>query len=130
MGDAILTITLSLGGMLVLTGLGALLVRGAVRWAWVGAVGLAMVVHDAALTRGFGVVERLPVVDADWNVSGKVFAIIAVLALAILFRLPRHELGLSVGRAVGARLGWMICLLLVVLTVAAALFLPGERAVG
>lgn len=128
MTDAILTIGLSLGGLLVLCGLAALVVGGAVRWAWVGAAGLATVVHDVALTRGFGLIDRIPVIDADWNVSGKILSIIAVLVVALVFRLPQRELGLSVGAAPGARLGWVVCLLLVAVTITAAVVLPGDRA--
>lgn len=126
MTDAAITAVLSASGLLVMALLGALVARGQVRWVWIAAALGSVLVHDIALTRGLGLIARVALLDAEWNVTGKLYAIAAVLILAALLRMPRRELGLSLGTGGKAWSGWIVCLILVSMLAIAVVVAPGE----
>lgn len=128
MVNAVITLGLSVAGLLVLSLLGAALARGRVRWVWIAAAAGAAMVHDVAVTRAFGLIPKLAGLDADWNVSGKVYSIAALMILIGLLRIPRREIGLSLGMARGSGLGWLVCLALVAILAAVVFLMPGEGA--
>lgn len=126
--DTVLMMALSASGLLILSLIAAGVNRGQVRWRWIVIAVLAVALHDVALTRFGHLLPPWPTLDADWNVSGKLYAIVAVLVMAALLRMPRSELGLVMGTGARARLGWIVCIGLVAALAGLALVMPGERA--
>lgn len=59
----------------------ALFQRGRVAWGWLAAALALVVVHDALLTDGWGLLT-LPNLGENWNWTGKVLALLAMLAVA------------------------------------------------
>lgn len=58
----------------------ALFQRGRVAWGWLAAALALVVVHDALLTDGWGLLT-LPNLGENWNWTGKVLALLAMLAV-------------------------------------------------
>lgn len=81
MPDAFVSIMAVAGIILTVCVVGAVLHRGRVVWGWIAAALILIVVHDALLTNGWGLVA-LPGIGETWNWTGKLLALAGTLAVA------------------------------------------------
>ena len=121
--DAILNAAVAAGLVALLALTGAMAARFRVDWAWIVAAIAVTGLHALAL-RSSG--EWLPtwgVLDHNWNVSGKGYAIAASVFLVLAFRIDLHALGITWRWDRKAMIGWVslaaLALILIGLAVAA-----------
>lgn len=81
MPNGLVSILAVCGVMLAASLAVALLQRGRVGWGWIGAGLVLVVVHDALLTDAWGLLS-LPGIGETWNWTGKIAALLGMLAVA------------------------------------------------
>jgi membrane protease YdiL (CAAX protease family) len=104
----------------------ALALRGRVKWGWLAAALILMVVYDALLTRGYG---HLPIRfwPSDWNWEGKTLAVALSLAVASLPLMGWRRSGLTLKQdRRGLHGALMLSGLLIALFLGLALYFPGQ----
>lgn len=109
------------GALAVLAG------RGRLRPGWLLAALLLMVLRDALVLRGYGLVPNL-FPGSDWNWTGKLLALAGLLAVALLPAFGARRCGLVLRQAPGAGVAWGIFAGIAVLLFALAAWYGDGRA--
>ncbi|PLR28983.1 CPBP family intramembrane metalloprotease [Caulobacter zeae] len=116
---AIVAMLLAAGGAI------ALVRRGGVDWRWLLAAAGFVLLNDALLTRGYGLLPQL-LPAGDWNWQGKILALAATLAVAAV--VGRKAAGLTLVQARGSlKAALPVARLYVGLFLALALVFPNEK---
>lgn len=107
------------------TGLvGAVLLRGRIRWGWLLATLPLMAIYDALLTRGYGHIP-LHFWSSNWNWEGKALAI--GLSLVVASMLGWRKVGLTLKQdRTGLPGALALCGVLAALFLGLAVWLPGQ----
>lgn len=124
MPNGLISILSATGVVLVAALVAALLSKGKVRWGWLAAAVGLMIVHDAAVTGAWRLID-LPNYGDDWNWTGKGLALALSLAIAALPALGWKRSGLTL-RQEGLIPALTVSVVAVSIFLGLAFWFPGE----
>jgi hypothetical protein len=120
MSDALIEIALHMAVVLALALPVALALRGRTSVGWLAtALGL-MLLRDALVLRGYGLVPDL-FPGSDWNWTGKLLATAGLLAVAALPAFGLHRCGFTLQQARGSAVAWGVFAAVALLILALAI---------
>ena len=126
MPNALISILAVTGILLAVAGVGAMLHRGRIAWGWLAGALVVVVLHDALLTRAWGLVP-IPGIGDNWNWTGKLLGLAGALAFAAHPALGWRRSGLTLAQdRRGLRGALVLSTVIVAVFVGLALTTGGE----
>ncbi|WBH15951.1 CPBP family intramembrane glutamic endopeptidase, BDIM_20840 family [Sphingomonas radiodurans] len=101
--DGLVSIACIVAMLFAAGGVIALVRPGSVDWRWLAIAAGLVILNDALLTRGYGLLPEL-VPDARWNWQGKLLALAATLGIAALPAFGWRHAGITLRQARGSLL--------------------------
>lgn len=127
--DNLLTLAAVLATLLIVGGVIGLLDRRRFDPRWLLIAALLVLIEDALVTRGYGVIPR--VIGGHWNWQGKLTALAATLVIAALPAFGWRRVGLTLRQTVGSqRACATVAVLYLLWFVVAVLLFPNDAANG